>query len=317
MQVAILGAGTMGHALALVYALGGHRVRVTDNDPATLDRAGGLMRTALATLRDAGEAGADKTDAWLDGAVTRVPQLADTVLDAQFVLEAVVELPDVKRQVFAQVDEAAPQAAILASNTSYLDPFPLMPQRRLPRALAVHWYTPPYLVDLVDIVGNPATDPAVVTEVRDMHAAMGKAPVVLKRFVPGYVANRIQAAIAAEVDNLIDEGVASPQDVDDAVIHGLALRIPILGHMAKADFTGLDLLQKVKANGTYQPAPARGSSPTLDKLVAEGRRGVRSGKGYVDWSDREPAALFAERDRKLLALKQALRALGGPMKGRV
>ena len=316
MQVAILGAGTMGHALALVYALGGHQVRVTDNDPATLGRAGGLMETALATLRDAGEVGTDRDASWLSDAVTRVPDLAGAVAGAEYVLEAVVELPDVKRQVFAQVDEAAPDDAILASNTSYLDPFDLMPERRLPRALAVHWYTPPYLVDLVDVVGGPRTDPAVVERVRAMHAAMGKVPVVLKRFVPGYVANRIQAAIAAEVYQLLEDGVATPKDIDDAVIHGLALRIPILGHLAKADFTGLPLLQKALLNATVQPAPARQRSPMLDKLVAEGRTGVLSGRGYFDWSDRDPAALFAERDRKLLALKQALRALGGPMVGR-
>ena len=316
MDVAILGAGTMGHALALVYALGGHQVRVTDNDTATLDRAGGLMETALATLRDAGEADGAKTAEWLHDSVQRVPTLAAAVEGAAFVLEAVVELPEVKRQVFAEVDAAAPETAILASNTSYLDPFPLIPERRLPRSLAVHWYTPPYLVDLVDVVGGPRTDPAVVAEVRDMHAAMGKVPVVLKRFVPGYIANRIQSAIAAEVYRLLDEDVATPRDIDDAVIHGLALRIPILGQMAKADFTGLALQQTALRNATVQPPPPRDHSDSLDALVAAGRTGVLSGRGYFDWSDRDPAELFAERDQKLLKLKQALRALGGPMVGK-
>ncbi len=312
--VAVLGAGTMGHALALVFALGGHRVRLTDSDPATLARAGGLMAAALETLREAGEAAADWTAERLDQAVTRLPGLADTVDGADLIVEAIVEDPDAKTRLFAEVDRHAAPDAILASNTSYLDIFPLVPARRLRRTLIAHWYTPPYLVDLVDIVGGPNTDPDVVAEVRDLVAAMGKVPVVLKRFVSGYVANRIQSAITLEVNRLLDEGLVSPRDVDDAIIHGLALRLPILGQLAKADFTGLDLMRRALANRTYDPPPPTASSATLDALLAEGRSGVMAGRGYFDWSDRSPAELFRERDRKLVALKRALRAIG-PLRG--
>jgi len=106
----------------------------------------------------------------------------------------------------------------------------------------------------------------------------------------------------------------SAKDIDDSVIHGLALRIPILGIMAKADFTGLPLMQQGMANRSYTPPPVRGHSETLDKLIAQGHTGVMSGKGYFDWGGRSPEELFRERDRKLLALKRALRAIG-PMEG--
>ena len=117
-----------------------------------------------------------------------------------------------------------------------------------------------------------------------------------------------------EVQRMLDEGWVTPKDIDDSVIHGLALRMPILGIMAKADFTGLPLMQQGLANLTYSPPPMRGRSETLDRLLAEGRTGVMSGKGYFDWGDRSPEELFRERDRKLLALKQALRRIG-PMEG--
>ena len=139
---------------------------------------------------------------------------------------------------------------------------------------------------------------------------MGKVPVVMKRFIPGYIANRIQSAISLEVNRLVDEGYATPKDIDDAVIHGLALRIPILGHMAKADFTGILLTQAALANRMYHPPEVQGHSPTVDRLVEEGRTGVMAGKGYFDWGGRSPDDLFRERDGKLLALKRALREIG-------
>ncbi len=213
-----------------------------------------------------------------------------------------------------QLDRLMAPDAILASNTSNLDIFPLVPQARQRNAVVAHWYTPPYLCDLVDLCPGPQTDPAAVETIRSTVAAMGKVPVVFKQMVQGYVANRIQAAIGLEVFHMLDEGIVTAKDIDDSVIHGLALRMPILGIIAKADFTGLALMQQGMANRSYTPPPVTGRSETLDKLIAEGRSGVMSGRGFFDWGDRSPAELFRERDRKLIRLKQALRAIG-PMEG--
>ena len=171
-KVAVLGAGTMGHALALVFALGGHEVRLTDNSMAMLDKAGGLMETALASLVAHGEAPESCTADWLHHQVTRVPTLPQTLEGADLVVEAIVENPEVKRTLYAEVDRHAPPGAVIASNTSYLDPFPLIPERRQARSLVMHSYTPPYLVDLVDIVAGPRCDPAIVTWASDLVAAM-------------------------------------------------------------------------------------------------------------------------------------------------
>ncbi|MBR0682366.1 3-hydroxyacyl-CoA dehydrogenase family protein [Roseomonas eburnea] len=309
-RVAVLGAGTMGHALALVFALGGHSVRLTDNSRETLARAQGLMETALATLAAAGEAPEGWTSAHLAQAVTRHEALADCVDGADLIVEAIVENPDAKRTLYAQLDAVAPAGAIIASNTSYLDIFPLMPAARQRTTLIAHWYTPPYLVDLVDIVGGPETDPAAIETVRAMVAAMGKQPIVMRKFVPGYIANRLQSAIGLEVQQLLDDGVATPEEIDAAIIHGIALRLPILGVLAKADFTGLPMMQHALRNRMYTPPPVRGRSESLDALVTAGRTGVMSGAGFYDWGGKDPAALFEERDRRLLALRKALREIG-------
>jgi 3-hydroxybutyryl-CoA dehydrogenase len=308
-RIAVIGAGTMGHAIALVYALGGHRVRLTDSNPATLARAQGLMEGALATLVAGGEAPADWTSAHLAQAVTRHATLEETVDGAEFIVEAIIETPEAKRALFEQLDRVAPPGAVIASNTSQLDVFPLIPAARQRRAMITHWYTPPYLVDLVDVIPGPDCDPAALEGVEATLRAMGKQPLRLRKFVPGYVANRIQAAIGLEVQALLDEGVATAPEIDAAIIHGLALRLPILAVYAKADFTGLALMQSVMRNRSYEPPPVRESSPALDRLVEGGRTGVLAGGGYYDWPG-DPAALFEARDRRLIALKQAMRRIG-------
>ncbi len=308
-KVAVLGAGTMGHALALVYALGGNEVRLTDSSMAMLEKAGGLMETALASLVEHGEAPSGCTPEWLRGQVARVPTTAEAVEDADLIVEAIVENPETKRALFEEVDRHAPPKSVIASNTSYLDPFPLIPVRRQERSLIMHWYTPPYLVDLVDIVGGPSCDPAIVAWASEVATALGKVPLVMKTFVPGYIANRIQSAIMAECFRLMDEGVATAEDIDTAVVHGIALRMPVVGVMAKADFTGLALHQHALRNATYQPPPPTTRSEVLDRLLSEGRSGVMAGAGYYEWPT-DTQGLFAARDRRLVALKKALREIG-------
>jgi 3-hydroxybutyryl-CoA dehydrogenase len=313
-RVSIIGAGTMGHGLALRFALGGHAVRLTDTNADTLERAGGLMNCALQTLQEGGEVDASWTGERLSAVLRRYGTLAETLEGAELVVEAIVEQIEAKRRLFAEVDAIGDEGIILASNTSYLNAFELVPDRRQSRCLIAHWYTPPYLIDLVDLVPGPQTDPSVLELMRATVMAMGQVPIVLRRFIPGYIANRIQSAIALEVNRLLDEGYATPREIDDAIIHGLALRMPILGHLAKADFTGLDLTRRILANKMYEPPPVRGRSEVLDRLFEKGHFGVKSGQGYFAWNGRDPAALFHERDKRLLALKRALRQIG-PLTG--
>ena len=194
-EIAVLGAGIMGHGIALVFALGGHQVRLTDSRAETLEKAPGLMEAALETLREAGEADASWTAERLRDAIRCSASPAETVRGAEVVIEAITELPDAKRALFAEIDPLLGDDTILASNTSYLDVFPLIPARRQRQALIAHWYTPPYLVDLVDIVPGPETDPAFVERMRALIEGIGQVPIVLKKFISGYIANRIQSAI--------------------------------------------------------------------------------------------------------------------------
>lgn len=303
-SVAVVGAGTMGHALALVHALAGAEVRLTDDDPAALARAPALVASALDGLIEAGAVGEAMRDV-VPARIALVADLDPAVAGAELIVEAILEDPEAKRRLFAELDDRAAPAAVIASNTSYLDVFPLVPAGRLERTLVAHWYTPPYVVDLVDIVGGPATDPAVIERVRAYYAALGKRPVVHARMIPGYVANRLQQAMTREILRMLDEGWTTPRAIDDSIRHGLALRLALQGQLEKADYTGLELMRRALANGTYAPPPDTRRSPTVDALVAAGRTGVMAGAGFHDYGGADPAALLRARDRRLLALKAA------------
>jgi len=304
----------MGHALALVHAAGGLDVRVTDNNPETLARAPGLIASALDTLVSVGAMDEAGRQATLER-ITTVPTLAMTVEGADLIVEAVVENPEIKKVVYDQVDQVARDDAIIASNTSYLDVFPLIPAKRQKLAMIAHWYTPPYICDLVDLAPGPETDPAVIETVRALYSGMGKEPVVFKLMLEGYIANRLQAAIHLEVFDLIDKGIVTAEDIDRSIRHGLALRFATLGVMRKADFTGLELMRQTVTNKSYTPPEVRDRSESLDKLIEAGRKGVMSGAGYFDYGGRPAEELFKERDVELIELKKALEGIERKRKG--
>ncbi|RYH12441.1 3-hydroxyacyl-CoA dehydrogenase family protein [Tropicimonas sp. IMCC6043] len=303
--VAVIGAGTMGHALALVHALGGCRVALHDRDLPTLQRATELIAGACATLCAADVLDEGDVAAVL-ARIETMPVLADAVSGADLVVEAVVEKAEIKRAVFADIDAHAPADAIIASNTSYLDIFPLLPEARQPRAAVAHWYTPPYVVDLVDIAPGPSTTPEALESLRRLYAGMGKVPLVFDRLVPGYIANRLQAALNLECLRIIEEGWADAAAIDLSVRHGLAHRLAVQGHMRKLDYTGLEMVRNGIASRMYQPSANTGDSPVLDRLIGEGRCGIRTGAGFFDYHGQSTEALCRERDLQLLRLKSEL-----------
>lgn len=300
--VAVIGAGTMGHALALVHALGGCRVALYDNAARILARAPDLIRAALATLEEAGSLSRAEAKAAL-ARITSTDTLEQAVASADLVVEAVVEKPEIKRLVYAEIDRHAPPGAILASNTSYLDVFPLIPDARQTRAAVAHWYTPPYIVDLVDLAPGPQTAPAVIEELRALYTGFGKVPVVFDHLVPGYIANRLQAALNLECLRMIDAGWATAQDIDRSIRHGLVHRLAVLGHMKKMDYTGLEMVRNGIAGRSYRPPENTGETPVLDRLIAAGRTGVQAGAGFYDYGDTPAEELFHDRDLRLLRLK--------------
>ena len=308
-KISIIGAGLMGHALALVYALGGFKVRLTDSNTDTLERSKILMGSALDLLIKTKEISSNWSRQKLSKSVTWCTNLGEAVEGAELVVEAIIESSKEKRNLFKKLSYMLSNDSILASNTSSLNVFPLIPSSLQKNSLIMHWYSPPYLCDLVDLAPGPKTDPQIVRKMFKIVKSLNKEPVIFKKFIPGYIANRIQRAIHLEIFDLIDKKLVSPEDIDRSVIHGLALRMPIIGVMAKMDFEGLPLVQTLLANKGYKPPVDRGKCINVDSLIDAGKKGVMNGKGFFDWNNRSPEDLFKERNIKLIKLKKALRKI--------
>jgi len=294
----------MGHGLALVHALGGCRVTLHDVSKRRLQAATRQIAGAAQTL----VAGGAITRAEADAASHRItprPGFEAALADADLIVEAIVENTEAKRALYAEATSKAPAHAVLASNTSFLDIFPLLPETFKDRAFIAHWYTPPYIIDLVDLVPAPGTPDALTRRMAGFLRALNKRPVVLKKFVPGYLANRIQFAIENEAFRLVDEGIADAESIDDSIRYGLALRLALFGQFRKLDYTGLRVVRDVHRDGVYEP-PAHRTAGLLERLVDAGHEGVTSGRGFYDYQGREPAELFRDRDLALLALKAAV-----------
>ncbi|HAE34075.1 MAG TPA: 3-hydroxyacyl-CoA dehydrogenase [Dehalococcoidia bacterium] len=300
--VAVIGAGLMGHALALVHAIGGCRVKMQDISIKQLESGMELITNALDTLIAASSLEGNKR-ATIISRIDPVEKLEDAVSEADLIVEAVSETVEVKEKVFRDIDAAASLNSIIASNTSGLDIFPLVPSRRLKTTIIAHWYTPPYIIDLVDLAAGLETDPEVLARMEKFYLGMKKKPVVFEKFISGYVANRLQAAMGLEMMKLLDEGWATARAIDDSIKYGLAHRMALQGALMKADFAGLKLWQQGSKNQTYQPPVQTGGSPTVDRLVEEGRYGVMSGAGFFDYGGKTPAQIFKNRDMGLLRLK--------------
>jgi 3-hydroxybutyryl-CoA dehydrogenase len=300
----------MGHALAQVFAQHGYTVWLADVDETILCRARRMIASNLMTLAEAGCFPQEDIPAALDCLHTTI-RTEEAARHADFVIEAVAEDISVKKELFKNLDYACPAHAILASNTPYLNIFDFVETRRPEKLLITHWYAPPHIIPLVEIVCGPRTSPETAETVRSLMLQLGKKPIVITKFLPGFIANRLQAALTQEVFFLIDNGYATPEDIDEAAKNSFALRTPILGLVKRFDFTGLDLTQKILRNRQYEPPRLTDRSPTVDALVAQGKLGAKTGSGFYDYGSRTTEEIMKERDLKLLKLREFLADVPG------
>jgi len=297
-RVLVVGAGTMGHSLAMVFAQEGHEVDLVDVNPELLEKALGLIRSNLQTLRRMKMI----TPHSIPRTLKRIhPSTSlDVAARADFVIEAISENPRAKRELFHSLDQICPPRTILASNTSYLNIFALVKTKRPQKVLITHWWAPPHLIPLVDVVQGPQTSKETVETVRRLLLKLGKTPVVMKKFIPGYIVNRLQRAMAREIFYLLDHGYATAKDIDTAMKNSLGIRIPVVGVVQRYDFTGLDLAFTFEKNPSIHLVSKNITPKTLAHLVRKGHLGVKSGKGFYDYSSKRMSDVLRERDIKLI-----------------
>ena len=292
LNVTILGAGLMGHGLAQVFAVAGADVAVYD--PA---------QAALLSVRDrvAGNLEGLGGDAAVVTRITPHRDIAGAVARADLVIEAGPEDLELKQSIFGELDSVAPATAILATNTSVL-PVGQIAERvsGRHRVVGTHWWNPPYLVPLVEVIQTADTDPAVIARTLEILTAAGKSPVHVKRDVPGFIGNRLQHALWREAIALVAGGVCDAETVDTVVKQSFGLRLPVLGPLENADLVGLDLTLAIHEHVLPHIDCTAGPSPLLQELVAEGRLGMKAGEGFRTWSAAEADRLRETLSRHLI-----------------
>jgi 3-hydroxybutyryl-CoA dehydrogenase len=295
-RIAIIGAGLMGHGISQVFARAGHDVCVFDPS-----------ETMLATLQE--RIRRNLTDLGQDlDALERVrghSNLAAAVADSAFVFEAGPENLALKQQIFADIEAAAPPEAILASNTSVIPITHIMQRLQRPdRALGTHWWNPPYLVPLVEVIRTPATSTASVNSMTALLHAAGKTPVTVEKDVPGFVGNRLQHALWREAIALVQDGVCDARTVDTVVKASFGRRLSVLGPLENADLVGTDLTLAIHETVLPHLDRTPGALPLLRRLVGDGKLGMKSGEGFQRWDPEQQQALRARLLKHLQALEQ-------------
>jgi 3-hydroxybutyryl-CoA dehydrogenase len=290
-RMAVIGAGLMGHGIAQVFALAGHDVAVYDSNAARLDSA----RTRISTnLKDVGDD---------PSAVERVRPcglLAEAVADADFVVEAVLEDLSVKQRLFGEIERHARSDAILASNTSVIPITGIMEGLRArERALGTHWWNPPYLVPLVEVIGTQWTSQAAIERTIALHRAAGKMPVHVRKDVPGFVGNRLQHALWREAIALVEHGICDAETVDTVIKASFGRRLAVLGPLENADLVGTDLTLAIHRTVLPDIERRAGPSSYLEALVQSGKLGFKSGEGFRKWTSEQQAALRAKVQQHL------------------
>ena len=280
-RVAVIGAGTMGAGIAQVAAMSGWMTRLTDTRPEALPEAQATVLRHLAGAVDRGKLTVKLRDATVER-LTTADTLAEACQDADLVIEAVIEDLDVKRAVMAEAAKHAAPGALLASNTSSLSLAAIADGLPRPdRCLGLHFFNPVHIMKLVEIVTHDAVDPTTRDEAVALVKAMGKEPIVVKDS-PGFASSRLGIALGMEAIRMVEEGVASPQDIDKAM--ELGYKHP-MGPLKLTDLVGLDVRLRI---AEYLHATLGGDHfappQLLRDMVAEGTLGKKSGHGFYDWS---------------------------------
>lgn len=289
-RIAVVGAGTMGAGIAGVFAAHGHPVSLFSRSRATLD-------TALAAIE------ARIGDAVEQVTVTR--DLAECAEGAGLVSENVVEQLELKRTVFAELEQLVPDGCILTTNTSSVPITAIAAGLERPgRMVGLHWFNPPAVMPLVEVVRGETTDDRTVERVMALCAAIGKEVIEVRREVPGFVINRLQYALLREAIALVESGVATIADVDRAVETTLAPRWSASGPLRLMDLAGLDTVEKVSAVIMPALSTASGVPAIVSELVADGAVGAKSGRGFYAWTPETLAAAVRERDDTVRTLTE-------------
>ena len=299
-NITILGTSMMGPGIALLFARAGYPTTMWAHTP---DGESTGKRRVDRNIEDLVQQGIiTETEAERCRANVSVTCDWETATaNADFVAEAVIELLDVKQELFAKLEKSCPENTILTSNTSTLLPTDLSKTMQdASRMLVAHFWNPAHLVPLVEVCPHPGTDPRAVELTMQLLKTIGNEPVHIKKEILGFIGNRVMHAMNREALALVSEGVCTPEDIDKVVLTSFGPRFANLGLLEYLDFVGLDHIQRIQ-NYLYADLDnTPGPLPVIDQKVADGELGCKTGTGLFNWSSRDKDGPRLRRDQEFL-----------------
>lgn len=277
--IAVIGAGLMGHGIALTFARAGHSVAVFDPHTEALNTLHSRVQESMTLL-----GGSPEEISLTNQLISVADSLSAAVDNVEFVIEAAPEKLELKQDLFKQIEVHASTETVLASNTSVIQISKIMGAiAHKNRALGTHWWNPPHQIPLVEVVKTEWTQDTVATAMFDLLASVGKKPVMVEKDVPGFIGNRLQHALWREAISLVENGICTAEAVDDVVKASFGRRLAVLGPLENADLVGIELTQDIHNQVLFDLEKSDKPSPYLQKLLDQGRTGMSVGAGLRDW----------------------------------
>lgn len=298
-HVAVAGTGMMGPGIAATFALAGRQATIVSRTAENAAKGVTTAKSLIEVLAKNGLADPAQAKAAAGQLLPSVdPEGA--ARSAQLFVESIAESLPIKQDYFARLDKAAPDT-ILCSNTSGISITEIAAKCAKPeRVLTTHFWNPPYIMPLVEVVVGKRTDMKIAEQVMALLNACNKVPVLVRKDVPGQLGNRIQHAMIRECMHIVAEGIATAEDVDLAVKAGVGLRFPVYGVFEHADMVGLDLVKAVQDYVVPDLSTVRGAAAIHNAKIEKGETGVKAGKGFLDWPAGKAEAVRARRDAFLM-----------------
>jgi 3-hydroxybutyryl-CoA dehydrogenase len=296
----VVGTGMMGPGIAAVFALGRMPTRLVSRTPEGENE--GLLKAnqLIQQLLTNGLVGPDQSEL-AKSQLTGSSDLEGSLKSSRWVVESIPETLELKQQFFQHLDNVADRHTVLASNTSGISITAIAAKARFPeRILTTHFWNPPHLMPLVEVVMGRRTKESVALETVELLEMCGKTAVLVRKDRPGQLGNRLQHALIREAINVVQEGIASPEDVDLAVKTGFGLRLPVWGIFEHADAVGLDLVKAVQDYVLPDLNNQPQACALINQKVDNGELGSKTGRGFYDWSRQDMSAAKARRDAFLI-----------------
>jgi len=301
-KVAVIGAGLMGHGIAQELAQGGYEVGLNDVTDEALEKAIVRIRDNYAMLEREGLLSQGKGEKAI-GLVQTSVDIGVAIDGADLVIEAVVEDLALKLDIFEKLDAWCEPKTILATNSSSYMPSKIAVVTDRPeKVVGMHYFNPPFLMPLVEIIKSDQTSDQTAQVAYDLMVKIGKSPVMVQKEIPGFIGNRIQAAVWREILWLVEEGIATPQDIDTVVKTGLGRRLSVAGPFELTDLTSLAMKQAIMEELLPSLASGQKVPVILKEKVEGGELGIRSGKGFYEWTPESGEDLRARVAKALIEI---------------